>query len=54
MSLLSKPTFRKYSFEAMVKRKDKHHEKPVVTYEFSNSRKFLDTDRSENGFYKRS
>jgi hypothetical protein len=49
-----KPKFIDYSFESEVKKVDKEHNHPEVVYQFSNGRKFVSTDRSENGVYKKS
>ena len=48
------PKFRTYSIGGLVRGLEKDElNKPQVCYEFSNGETKVDTDRTENGFYKR-
>ncbi len=50
-----KPTFRKYSVTGLVKQVEgSNYNHPGTAYRFSNGKEKLHTDRTENGFYKRS
>ncbi|MDH3981294.1 MAG: hypothetical protein OES84_00160 [Kiritimatiellaceae bacterium] len=49
-----KPRFRTYSIGGLVKALEKEEfNKPQTVYTFSNGAQKKDTDRTENGFYKR-
>ncbi|MEN6440930.1 MAG: hypothetical protein ABFD97_20360 [Syntrophobacter sp.] len=48
---MAEPTTREYNYAAMVLEADKDHYKRDVCYEFSNGRRFLDTDNTTSGVY---
>lgn len=53
-SATPKPKFRTYSIGGLVRALEKEdYNKPQVCYEFSNGETKVDTDRTENGFYRR-
>ena len=49
-----KPVFRTYSIGGLVRKLEgEEFNKPQVVYEFSDGSKKMDTDRTENGYYRR-
>lgn len=48
-----KVSTRTINYSALVRKEwGENWNKPDIAYEFSNGRKFLDTDRSESGVYR--
>ena len=50
---MAKVRTRTLNWDGLVRKADPKKDKPEVVYQFSNGRKFVSTDRSENGIYKR-
>lgn len=49
-----KPKFRVYTIGGLVRQLEaEEFNKPQVVYEFSSGEKKVDTDRTENGYYRR-